>query len=251
MEIPRKYTRLRNKINRESKKLRKSFFKEKMQHLNENDPNNGGDIFKDVVGLSKQNNSSALSGLANAVSGGNIVDLAADINRFFHSVSADLPPLPAENRYSVTDLPAKYHISVQEVEAQLSKVKPNKAPGPDGIMSWMLRDLAAVLAGPVAALFNSSIRDGYVPTKWKSAYITALPKKSPPQSIESDLRPVSLTSLLAKELERVIMPWLKDSVGDQIGDMQFGNQQGVSTTHMLVKMLHSWHKALDNPNTAV
>ena len=46
---------------------------------------------------------------------------------------------------------------MQEVEAQLSKVRPNKAPGPDGIMSWMLRDLAAVLAGPVAALIHKRL----------------------------------------------------------------------------------------------
>ena len=43
--------RLRNKINRESKKLRKSFFKEIMQHLNENDPKQWWRHIKDGVGL--------------------------------------------------------------------------------------------------------------------------------------------------------------------------------------------------------
>ena len=91
----KEYTRLRNKINHESKEIRKTFFKEKMQHVNENDPKQWWRHIKDVVGLSKQNNAK-----------GDIVDLAADINCFFHSVSVDLPPLPAGNRYSVTDLPA-------------------------------------------------------------------------------------------------------------------------------------------------
>ena len=115
----------------------------------------------------------------------------------------------ATNRYATQQPNSMYHISVLDVEKRLAKVKPNKAPGPDGITSWMLRDLSAQLAGPVAALFNSSIRDGYVPQPWKSAYITALPKKSPPQAIQTDLRPVSLTSLLAKELERFVAQWLK------------------------------------------
>ena len=75
----------------------------------------------------------------------------------------------------------------------------------------MLRDLAPILAAPVTSIFNASLRDGYVPQAWKSAYITPLPKKTPPQKIESDLRPVSLTSLLAKELERIIAPWVKKS----------------------------------------
>ena len=113
-----------------------------------------------------------------------------------------------------------------------------------------LRDLSTHLAGPVAALFNSS-RDGVVPQKWKCAHITALPKQNPPQSIQSDSRPVSLTSLLAKELERIITPWLKESFAYQTDHLQFGNQQEVYTTHVLVKMLHLWHKALNEPNTAV
>ena len=246
-----RYNNLRNKINRESKKLRRSFFKGKMEHLTESDSKQWWRHVKALVGLSKQDNTSALSGLANAVSGGDIETLAGDINHFFHSVSADLPPLPEENRFKVEDIPAKFSVTVQEVESQLARVKPNKAPGPDGIMSWMLRDLSTHLAGPVAALFNSSIRDGFVPQKWKSAHITALPKKTPPQSIQSDLRPVSLTSLLAKELERIITPWLKESFAYQTDHLQFGNQQGVSTTHMLVKMLHLWHKALDESNTAI
>ena len=43
------------------------------------------------------------------------------------------------------------------------RIKPGKSPGPGGIQAWMLRDLAPILAPPVTAIFNSSIRDGYVP----------------------------------------------------------------------------------------
>ncbi len=219
--------------------------------MSANDPKQWWRHVKDVVGITKHDNVSILQGLANAVTGGDILDLAEKINKFFNSVSSDLSPLPQKNRFTATDTYTKFNISVLDVEHRFSKVKPNKAPGPDGITSWMLRDLATYLAGPVAALFNSSLRDGYVPLKWKSAYITALPKKNPPQSIESDLRPVSLTSLLAKELERFVATWLKEAIDTKIGYLQFGNQRGVSTTHMLVKMLDSWGKALDEPNTAV
>ena len=184
----------------------------------------------------------SLGGLANAVTGGDVNKLAEEINEFFESVSADVPPLQKNNGYTIPDTTSQYHISVHEVEKRLSKVKPNKAPGPDGITSWMLRDLSSQLAGPVAALFNSSIRDGYVRPRWKSTHITALPKKTSPQTIQSVLRPVSLTSLLAKELERFVTSWLKDIVDHQIGYLQFGNQRGVSTTHLLVKMLDAWER---------
>ena len=162
------YRRLRNIINRESGNLRRRFFKHKMGQLTENDSKNWWGHVKDVVGISKQDNEASLGGLANAVAGGDIRKLSEKINEFFNQISADLPPLPATNRYSMQQPHSQYHISVHEVKKRLARVKPNKAPGLDGITSWMLRDLSAQLAGPVAALFNSSIRDGYVPHKWKS-----------------------------------------------------------------------------------
>ena len=60
-----------------------------------------------------------------------------------------------------------------------------------------------------------------------------------------------MTSLLAKELERIISPWIKDIIRERIGDLQFGNAKGVSTTPMLVRMLDTWQKAPDTPNTSV
>ena len=125
------------------------------------------------------------------------------------------------------------------------KIKPNKAQGPDNIQAWMLRDLAPFIAQPVTAIFNSSIRDGYIPPIWKSAHISPLPKKSPPKKIESDIRPISLTPLLAKELERFVAKWIRQQTAHREDHLQFGNKQNVSTTHLLVNLLHNWAKALD------
>ena len=188
-----------------------------MNQLTQNDPKQWWRDVKDVVGLSKQDNTSVLKGLANATANGNMAQLAENINDFFWSVSSDLPPLPKENKYSQIEyshVPDQYIISIQQVEKNLSQIKLGKAPGPDEITSWMLRDLAPILAPPIASLFNASIRDGYVPPAWKSANIIPLPKKCPPKKIESDLRPVSLTSLLAKELERIIAPWINHIIGE-------------------------------------
>ena len=45
-----------------------------------------------VVGLKRVDNTQALSGLARSTTDGDINKLANEINRFIHSVSADLPP---------------------------------------------------------------------------------------------------------------------------------------------------------------
>ena len=41
------------------------------------------------------------------------------------------------------------------------------------------------------------------------------------KSIEKDLRPISLTCLLCKELERFVVKWIRDYIKDQIDQNQF------------------------------
>ena len=39
----------------------------------------------------------------------------------------------------------------------MSQIKVNKAPGPDGLPNWVLRDFCGQLAGPLLAIFNASL----------------------------------------------------------------------------------------------
>ena len=59
----------------------------------------------------------------------------------------------------------------------------------------LLVELADVLAAPVCALINTSIRHGIVPSQWKTARVVPIPKLNPPMLVESDLRTISITSV--------------------------------------------------------
>jgi len=59
------------------------------------------------------------------------------------------------------------------------KLDPRKAAVPDGILTCILRDFAGYLAAPVASIFNSSLREGYLPAIWKCADIIPVPKVNP------------------------------------------------------------------------
>ena len=76
-------------------------------------------------------------------------------------------------------------------EDALNKVKVNKATGPDNIPPWILRDFSHILAAPLAAIYNSCLREGVLPSLWKTATIVPLPKTHPPMSVEKDIRPIS------------------------------------------------------------
>ena len=50
----------------------------------------------------------------------------------------------------------------------------------------------------VADLYNSTLREGFIPPLLKSAIVHPLPKVTAPKYIEDDVRPISLTCRLAK-----------------------------------------------------
>ena len=64
-----------------------------------------------------------------------------------------------------------------------------KAIGPDMIPNRVLKDFAPELGPLIMDIYNCSLREGYVPDLLKRSIINPPPKVSPPQEIQSDLRP--------------------------------------------------------------
>ena len=122
----------------------------------------------------------------------------------------------------------------------LSKININKAPGPDGIPSWLLRDLSHILAGPVSSIWNSSLQNSFIPSIWKCANTCALPKVPNPININKHLRPISLTPILSKGLEFFVRDWFVDVIKQDIDDLQFGSQKNCSTILALAFFIHMW-----------
>ena len=78
------------------------------------------------------------------------------------------------------------------------------AAGPDGLASWFLKIAAPDLALPVLHLFNLSIMQSHVLSQWKCANITSIPKVPLPKSC-SDFQPISLTPILCRVMEKLII----------------------------------------------
>ncbi len=197
-----KYKQLRNNVNRLSKSLRSRFYTTKVSHLKAEKPKLWWKHINALMGRN-DNSKGGVTSLANNLTEGNMDNLATRINDFFKSVSKPLEPLASDNHYlniKVDVVPSEYIISVTQVEKQLLKVNPRKASEPDKIPGWILKDFASVLGASICAIYNSSIRSGVLPQMWRSADIAPLPKINPPKAIESDLRPISLTPVISKNL---------------------------------------------------
>ena len=73
----------------------------------------------------------------------------------------------------------------------------------DGIPPKLLLEIVEQISIPLATVFNLSLEEGIVPLEWKEANIIPLFKKGSRNKSEN-YRPVSLTSVICKLLERLI-----------------------------------------------
>lgn len=94
-------------------------------------------------------------------------------------------------------------VTEEEVIKVLSSLDTNKAPGPDGIHPAIIKPLARIIANPVCKLFTVSLEEGTLPSDWKTAVVVAL-HKGGSTSDRSNYRPVSLTSIIGKCMEKII-----------------------------------------------
>jgi len=168
------------------------------------------------------------------------------INNFF-AVSSHLPKVDPTILANVRDdHNADFAVDPSEIENRLALINIYKAPGPDGLPSWFLRDFAPYLSQPLAAIFNASVREGYFPPVWKDVEVIPVPKVSKPRSIQTDLRPISLLPGIAKIFESIVGEWILTTLEPRFDPKQFGCRRGISTTNALTAMLHAWQTTLDH-----
>ena len=120
----------------------------------------------------------------------------------------------------------------------------DKATGPDGIPSRLLKETASVIAPSTCKLFNKSLSTGTVPQGWKEANIVPVFKKGESEYTEK-YRPISLLPLMSKVLERCVLNSFKDQLPEFIKACQNGFLRGKSCTSNLLEVLYHTGTLLD------
>jgi hypothetical protein len=243
---------LRNKVNRERKKLQRSFYEKKMKHLKNENPKQWWKSIKDITG--KNNQSNTLVTMANTLCNGSTQQLAGCISKALNEVTSDMKALTPDDNFCKDkdfSVPDKYVISLESTRNALIRIKTNKAMGPDSIPNWLLKGAADNLAIPICAMWNSSLREGNVPRLWKSADICPIEKIPRPMRVDKDLRPISLTAVISKSLESFTRDWVMEFMQDILDEHQYGSLKGCSTTLALIETFHLWLGALEDTGSTV
>ena len=242
-----KYKFLRNKVMKLCKVARGRYYQNCVSNLKESNSKKWWNTIKPMSGFAKPAAFSSMSLNGSLLKG---TDLAEAINNSFCNIADEIPPL-TYIPVPVSQVPEEYTITPEEVEKALRSIKICKSVGLDEIPNWILKNGAHLLNRPICQIFNSSIIRGHVPSLWKCADVTPIPKVSKRESIENDLRPISLTAVLSKLLEGFVFKWLSQIVLPQLHPCQFGGIKDSSATHLLVRLIHEWLLATESPKTFV
>ncbi|KGL77080.1 RNA-directed DNA polymerase from mobile element jockey, partial [Tinamus guttatus] len=100
------------------------------------------------------------------------------------------------------------------VREHLRKLDTHESMGPDGMHPRVLWELAEVIAKPLSIIFERSWRTGEVPEDWKKANVTPVFKKGKKED-PGNYRPVSLTSVPGKVMERLILAVISRHMEDK------------------------------------
>nr|CAH8840869.1 unnamed protein product [Trichobilharzia regenti] len=128
----------------------------------------------------------------------------------------------------------------------LSKLKPGKSPGPDGLHPKLLLSLADIIYIPLTEIFQMSLTQAKLPRDWKDAIISPIFKDGDRQLV-SNYRPVSLTCIIAKVLETIIRDQLLAYVETHglLAVEQHGFRPGRSCLTNLLLAREDWVEARD------
>lgn len=159
-------------------------------------------------------------------------DCAKELNNFFVSVFNPVSrSLQEENLINTDALVvgrefSSIKVEVEQVLIQLSRLKTKKTSGPDSILTVVLKNCKDELAPALTILFNKSLEECYLPQDWKDANILPIFKSGDEASC-SNYRPISLTSVIIKLLEKIIYLHLYNYLEQNklLDNEQFGFRQ--------------------------
>ena len=245
-----KYNKVRNQVSKLTKRARKDFERNLTKEAKENPKKiwkyiNSRSKLKVGIGELYTDPNDTKSHKTN-----NNKEKANILNDFFQSVFTNEPEGEVPSLGDKTKTGKKPWMKLKICRDNIAKIlkslKPDKSPGMDNINPRLLRETAEEIAKPLQLIFNKSLEERRIPTDWKKAKVSAIFKKGD-KCYAGNYRPVSLTSVVCKVMERLVRDHIIEymSANKLFTKRQYGFMSGRSTSLQLIRVLEEWTEALD------
>ena len=170
------------------------------------------------------------------------------LNNYFASVftKEDTDNIPEPEPQVVQSSLSTIIVTEQMVRDRLKEQKPGKSAGPDGIHSKVVVETQEQLVRPLTMILNKSLKEGVVPNSWKEAEVVPIFKKGK-RDDPCNYRPVSLTSICGKIMEKIVRKEIVDHLerNEIISDVQHGFVQGKSCQTQLLTVTEEWTRWME------
>jgi hypothetical protein len=245
----REYTKLRNKVNNLTRKARKRQEGKVVAEVKDNPKSFWQHVKKTTK--PRERIPDLQKGASSTDKTTSDAEKAEVLSQQFASVFTTEPdsqtsPIPAVPTRDFDEPLMDCRITEEDVLKELRNLDPNKSMGPDGLHPRVLKEVAPALSKPLQLIFQHSVNNGSLPTKWKTATVSAIYKKGD-RELAANYRPISLTSIACKTLERLIRQKIVDHMNrnNLFSKLQFGFREKRSTALQLLYCLEEWLELLD------
>ena len=143
---------------------------------------------------------------------------------------------PCEIDHSINEF-INGSITIAELKQMCSKLKNNKASGPDDIINEFIKHSPDSVLAILCRLFNIILDTGLIPSNWTLGYIVPIFKNKGSPEDPGNYRGITLLSALGKLFTSIINSRLNDFVNNVglLGEEQAGFRANYSTTdHVFV-----------------
>ncbi|CAG2211960.1 unnamed protein product [Mytilus edulis] len=147
-----------------------------------------------------------------------------------------------EDKIQTTKHKLDYEITSDEVEDAIFALEIGKSPGADDHFPELFKFAGPNFIEAMRVMINLSWNNGKLPTEWKTANVKFLRKQGKTNYYSpSSYRPISLTSVMCKITERIILNRLAAFIeGMQIIDInQEGFRKNHSTSNCLLRFIQN------------
>lgn len=179
-------------------------------------------------------------------------ETANTLNNYFSTVFEQEPhgPLPPFDERPYQQPLENIEITENAVERVINALNSSKSQGPDNFHPKYLKENKSMLLYPLKVIFERSLYESKLPEMWKMANVSAIFKSGEKQKPEN-YRPISLTSVPGKLMEKII----RDSIVQHMTEnnlftpAQHGFIKGKSCLTQLIEFIEDISQAIDDGDT--